>query len=273
MNIRRVFAPAFNKELTDDTKHLSGQEIERIVADEQTDTKNSNAVGGSRAYFIKNFFRSPRVVLIVALFFVSGCLIVAFAANSYIKSNNSSQDSLILENQGVDSIENIDDNAAIPSTSSADASVSGLISSPSARPTINPFPSPSIKPLSTPALIQPTSTPVPTNKPKSTPTPTPTPEPRQKNPPIINISYPSEMQDIAMDDSQSLCIVDSPAGGDTSGLQRKYDLNNDGWTSYKDMYTLCIEPEEGLNIIQLKYRNKYGDESSTYSVQFKFEKL
>ena len=76
-----------------------------------------------------------------------------------------------------------------------------------------------------------------------------------------------------MDDSQSLCIVDSPAGGDTSGLQRKYDLNNDGWTSYKDMYTLCIEPEEGLNIIQLKYRNKYGDESSTYSVQFKFEKL
>lgn len=129
-----------------------------------------------------------------------------------------------------------------------------------------------LKPLvtETPAIATitvpvPTSTPFPTN--------TPTPPPRTPNPPIINISYPTEMQSIEFTSpGQNFCIVDSPAGGNTEGVQRKHNLNDAGWTTYSDIFTLCFSPIEGLNRFQVQYRNKYGDESSTYTRQFNFHK-
>jgi len=117
-----------------------------------------------------------------------------------------------------------------------------------------------------------TSTPLPTttNTPTSTPTPTPT---RTPSPPIIEITYPSENQFITMTSSQTLCVGDFPRGGNTEGIQRKHQLNDGGWTSYTDMFTLCIDPKEGLNRLQMQYKNKYGDESTQYTRQFNFHRI
>ncbi len=106
----------------------------------------------------------------------------------------------------------------------------------------------------------------PTNAPTSTPTRTP-------NPPRINISYPTEMQSIEMNTTQTFCMVDIPAGGDHSGVQRRHNINDSGWIGYSDTFTLCFNPQEGLNRIQLQYRNSYGDESTIYTRQFNFHRL
>lgn len=114
----------------------------------------------------------------------------------------------------------------------------------------------------------------PTTKAKSTPTPTLTPQPiRTPNPPRLNISYPSEMQSIEMDETQTFCVVDVPAGGDHTGLQRRHNINDGGWTTYVNHYTLCFDPQEGLNRIQFQYNNSYGDESSVYTRQFNFHRI
>jgi hypothetical protein len=107
--------------------------------------------------------------------------------------------------------------------------------------------------------------------PAATPTPQPTPT-RTPNPPIMNISYPSEMQDITMNSSQTFCVVDIPAGGDTSGIKRKYNFNDQGWTSYVDVYALCLNPNEGLNHLTLQYQNSHGEESTQYTRQFTFHR-
>ena len=123
--------------------------------------------------------------------------------------------------------------------------------------------------------------PTPTNKIQPnisvSPTPkaylSPTPTSRTPNPPIINISYPSEMQSISMTQSQTLCVVDVPAGGNTQGLQRKHQLNDGGWSSYTNLFTLCLEPKEGLNRLQMQYKNGDGDESTMYTRQFNFHRI
>lgn len=137
---------------------------------------------------------------------------------------------------------------------------------------ISPTPSPKSSPViynsPTPVVkIQPTATSIPAT---SAPVPTATPTPRVPNPPIIDISYPSEMQTITSS-SSSICVVDVPAGGNTSGVQRKNNINDAGWTSYSDMSTLCFNPITGLNKIQLQYKNGFGDESSVYTRQFTFQ--
>lgn len=101
----------------------------------------------------------------------------------------------------------------------------------------------------------------------------PTSSPRTPNPPIINISYPSEMQSINMTQSQTLCVVDVPAGGNTQGLQRKHQLNDGGWSSYTNLFTLCLEPKEGLNRLQIQYKNGDGDEPTMYTRQFNFHRI
>lgn len=80
------------------------------------------------------------------------------------------------------------------------------------------------------------------------------------------------MQSIDMNQSQTLCIVDIPEGGNTDGLERKHQINSTGWTDYVDHYTLCFDPIEGLNTFTLKYRNQYGDESIDYTRQFNFHR-
>lgn len=115
-------------------------------------------------------------------------------------------------------------------------------------------------------------------KPTATPTPvakiSPTPTLRTPNPPKINISYPSEMESVEFTSpDQELCVVDVPAGGDTSGLQLKHNTNNSGWSGYSNVFTLCFDPKEGLNSVQLQYRNKYGEESVVYTRQFNFHRV
>lgn len=134
-------------------------------------------------------------------------------------------------------------------------------------PTITP----TAKPTQVPATatpIQPTNTPAPTATHTPTPTPTHTP-----NPPIMNISYPQEGQYIEFTNpEQMLCVVDIPAGGNTTGIQRRHNQNDAGWTSYTNVFTLCFLPNEGSNRIQLQYKNQYGDESGVYTRQFNFHK-
>jgi hypothetical protein len=147
------------------------------------------------------------------------------------------------------------------------------IPTPTLKPELTPTSTSKPKPpqeTSTPVL---TSTPslVPTSTPTNTPTPTPTPRP--PNPPIINISYPLEMQYIEMGSGQTLCVVDTPVGGDTSGVQRKHNVNDGGWSGYTDMFTLCFDPIEGLNRFHLQYKNSYGDESTVYTRQFNFHRI
>lgn len=75
------------------------------------------------------------------------------------------------------------------------------------------------------------------------------------------------------DSGQQFCVVDIPVGGDTSGIQRRQNINDGGWSSYTDIFVLCFEPKEGLNRLQLQYRNKYGDESGMYTRQFNFHRV
>lgn len=116
--------------------------------------------------------------------------------------------------------------------------------------------------------LQKNSNPTPTKTPTAKSTPTTTP--RIANPPIVNITFPTEGQSIEYSSSQTFCMIDMPAGGNQEGVQRKHDINDGGWTSYSDMFTLCFTPKEGLNRIQLQYKNKFGDESSQYTRQFNF---
>lgn len=127
-------------------------------------------------------------------------------------------------------------------------------------------PSPKISPTITLSPIKASTLPSPT------PTVIPTSQPKKSNPPIINISYPQEMQSITMTSTQQLCIVDIPSGGDTSSLQSKNSVNDGGWSAYADIYTVCLDPKEGLNKFQLQYRNKFGDESTVYTRQFTFHR-
>jgi hypothetical protein len=122
-------------------------------------------------------------------------------------------------------------------------------------------PTMSASPSSSPTLTAASPTPIITS--------TPTTAPRTPNPPIINITYPSEMQSIEFSNpGQQLCLSDTPGGGDTSGLQRNHALNGGAWSGYSPMSTLCFSPNEGLNTIQLRYRNQHGDESTTYTRKF-----
>lgn len=123
-------------------------------------------------------------------------------------------------------------------------------------------PVPSVVPTPSPKL-----SPSPKPKPKQitppTPTPTPTPTPRIPNPPIVSIDY--EMQN-----DRTCCVIDTPIGGDTSGLKRRHNINNQGWSPYIDVSKLCFEPKEGVNKISLQYKNSSGDETLIHVGEFKF---
>lgn len=121
-----------------------------------------------------------------------------------------------------------------------------------------------------------TQTPVPTQTPTFTPTnmPQPTVTPtRNPNPPQMKINYPTEGQYIELNTSyQTFCVVDVPDGGDQTGLQIRHNLGH-GWSDYVNLtITMCYLPDEGLNSLQLQYRNSHGEESPVYSVNFIFHK-
>jgi len=116
--------------------------------------------------------------------------------------------------------------------------------------------------------IEPLPAPVASVIPSVAPSPT-----RQENPPVIKISYPAEGQSIELTTDQTFCLVDTPEGGNTTGIQRKHRINNAGWTGYASMTTLCFDPQEGSNTVALQYRNSFGDESIIYSRQFQFHRI
>lgn len=143
-------------------------------------------------------------------------------------------------------------------------------------------PSSSVAPTSQPSTaaydssttVQNSSIPSLNPSPVSAQSPSPSPVSiRIPYPPKINISYPAEGQSITMDTTQTLCLVDVPAGGNTQGVQRKHKLNNQNWTGYVTIYTLCFDPQEGTNTIQLQYKNNYDDESEVYTRNFQFHRL
>lgn len=118
--------------------------------------------------------------------------------------------------------------------------------------------------------LTPTSIPVTTDTPDLSTTPTTIPKPIE--PPVVNISYPSEGQYIEIQEGRTLCAVDIPVSS-TSGLQSRHNFNNEGWTSYANHSTLCFTPNEGNNAFQVQYRNDSGTESGVIVRNFKFHWL
>lgn len=118
----------------------------------------------------------------------------------------------------------------------------------------------------------PKPTPKPTQKPTSTPIPDSTPTPRAPHPPVVNIIYPTNGQAIGFTvPGQTLCVGEARLEG-MSGLQRKQNVNGAGWTSFENHTTLCFEPLEGANHLELQYRNTEGDVSQVYVRDFNVHK-
>lgn len=138
-----------------------------------------------------------------------------------------------------------------------------------ASPSPSVTPSPTQRPRPTPT---PTPTPNPTVNPSPSPTPTqtpqPTPSPHEVNPPVIEISYPTQEQHVEMERGKLICMVDVPIGGDSTGLQRKHSINDGSWTEFVPVFTLCFEPLEGKNKFSVQYRNEFGDENRVQLREF-----
>lgn len=89
--------------------------------------------------------------------------------------------------------------------------------------------------------------------------------------PAMQISYPSENQSITMNTSQTFCMVDVPVSN-TQGLQKRKNINKQGWTTYATPDTTCFDPKEGKNTVQFQYKNNVGGESDIYTVNFNFHR-
>jgi hypothetical protein len=124
-------------------------------------------------------------------------------------------------------------------------------------------------PTRTPLTLTPavTSTPVPTDTPNLSPTPS-----RNPDPPKMKITFPTEGQDISLNNTQTFCVVDTPDGGDQAGLKRRQNLNGSGWSSYDNITTLCYSPQDGSNTLELQYINAFNEESQDYTVHFTFHR-
>ena len=92
-------------------------------------------------------------------------------------------------------------------------------------------------------------------------------------PPGMKVTFPSENQSVTLSSGQNFCVVDAPDGGNQTGLQRRQDINNQGWSSYAAMTTLCYNPPEGANTLSLQYKNSSGKESVIYTTHFQFHRV
>lgn len=93
-----------------------------------------------------------------------------------------------------------------------------------------------------------------------------------QNPPQLKITYPSENQSITMNKQQTLCVVDVPVAN-TQGLQKKQNINGQGWTSYKEMFATCFDPKEDQNTLEFQYKNSGNSESQIYTRHFNFHRI
>ncbi|MEN8253263.1 MAG: hypothetical protein ABFQ62_02730 [Patescibacteria group bacterium] len=92
--------------------------------------------------------------------------------------------------------------------------------------------------------------------------------------PELEISYPRENQHIVFDDeNQEFCVVDTPIRGNFDGLQKRHSINGLEWTQYQTNYSLCFEPVQGANTVQMQYRNTQSQVSIIYTRNFSFERI
>lgn len=158
-----------------------------------------------------------------------------------------------------------------------------LLSSPSPSPTATPLPTltPSPTAIATPTPIKKVANPSPkimpspsiTPSPTSSTTPTPSPVSQDSGAPQFEINFPQENQSVSLQSgsSQRICVVETAIGGDRGGLQKKNNINNEGWTTYAGDDTVCFTPKDGQNTFSIQYRNDKGQESSVYNRQFSFQ--
>jgi hypothetical protein len=203
-------------------------------------------------------YRMPIGIGIILLFFsVSGIWAVNFIKNKYQTSETP------LEILPVDLRP---DSALKPEASSTVPTIPIYTNS---RPTQ--------KPKATSYYRSPTTAPneptaVPTQPPAQGTEPTNPPPTRTPNPPVVTIGYPTDGQWIILNPTEGFCLTETPSGGDVSGLQRKYQNNNDNWSAYQSFGQLCYEPSAGSNTLSVSYRNSYGDESAIQTIQFNFSR-
>ncbi len=115
---------------------------------------------------------------------------------------------------------------------------------------------------------KPTKTTVFTN---SNPKPTlaPTPQPRIPNPPQVSIYHPYIGEQFNLTGDRYFTINDQFSGNSSGGIKRKYRLNDGNWSDYSEANELSrIFPSEGNNILQVRYKNRDGDESQIYTISF-----
>jgi len=152
-----------------------------------------------------------------------------------------------------------------------------LLSSPSPSPTATPLPTlaPSPTAIATPTPIK--KVPNPSSKimpsPTSSTTPTPSPVSQDSGAPQFEINFPQENQSVSLQSgsSQRICVVETAISGDRGGLQKKNNINIEGWTTYAGDDTVCFTPKDGQNTFSIQYRNDKGQESSVYNRQFSFQ--
>lgn len=158
-------------------------------------------------------------------------------------------------------------NSVVPISPTTTSSITiSVTSKPTQKPTIQASPTTLLQPTNT---IKPTNTSIPTPTPMPTSTPMPTPT-RAPNPPVISIDFPQEGQVVTQSSSQ-ICISDVPSGGDTSGVNRRQNINNGGWTGYASMTTLCFNASTGANSFMLQYKNSHNEESPIYTRNFIYQ--
>lgn len=227
---------------------------EEMVVIEDNTTKSHKNLKDSVTGIVKKY---PKILIVVGVLFILSSVGV-FAYSQKIARNTQSTHTVTTPSPS-SKLENMLDAETSPSPSPSTSTTS----------TASPSPTSSPKPKTT-TTPKPTATATPT--PTPTPTSTPTPTPRTANPPRLTISYPTEGHNIEVT-YDSICVVDEPAGGDHTGLQKRHSLNNSGMSSYVTNYALCINPQEGLNTLQIQYKNSYGDESQVYTRLFNFHKI
>jgi len=204
------------------------------------------------------------ILLVVAFLFTTTGLVLSKSLANKQELKSADDELISQDNEADDDLQEKDETTEIDQSDKISPTAKAPV-----IPTITQAPAPTTIIVATPTATQVKD---PVNIPVPAPSSTPTPAPRVSNPPLMNISYPSEMQSITMNQDQTLCVVDVRAGGNTQGLQRKHQLNEDSWSSYVTFFTLCIEPKEGLNRLHLQYKNNDDDESVVYTRQFYFHR-
>ncbi|OGG01919.1 hypothetical protein A2Z33_01630 [Candidatus Gottesmanbacteria bacterium RBG_16_52_11] len=89
-------------------------------------------------------------------------------------------------------------------------------------------------------------------------------------PPVVTIAYPAENQTLT--GSGTVCLVETVSGGYTTGITRRYRINDAQWTQWSSLNTLCFAARSGLNSIEVSYRNATGNETDVLVRSFNYRR-